>query len=266
MKSILLIMKTSLLFPLFVVLILSSCTKENSTAFVSSNDFSYQNPSAVQAAAVTNFTPYYWSNLLVANVTPPNNSYINGAGSVTWTGQSGATAYTCNTDCSGLFNKILTQTYGYSGTYFQTWTGATRPLAKHYYNEIVTNDHFTQISAVSQIAQGDMIAIKYPEDLANTGHCLLVVAPPTLRTATAPLVAGTTQYEVSVIDCASSGHGSTDTRFITSSTWEDGVGKGVFRIYVGTGGSIKGYSWSTYSTSTYYDKTQRPLAVGRLIP
>jgi hypothetical protein len=136
-------------------------------------------------------------------------------------------------------------------------------LAQHYYNEIVTNDRFTQITTVSQIQQGDFVAIKYPVDATNTGHCMMVAAAPTLRSATAPLIVGTTQYELSIIDCASSGHGSTDTRYTTS---DDGIGKGICRVYVNSNGGIVGYTWSTFSNSVYYAKADRPLVVGRFIP
>lgn len=260
----LLIMKKYVFFPFCILVVLSACNKDNSISLDTNNKASAQNQpnfqAEVQAAALT---PYAWSSLLVTNVTPVNNVYVNGLGSVSWAGQNGATIYACSTDCSGYLNRLLTQSYGYTSAYYRTWTGVTRPLAQHYYNEIVTKDHFTQIKTVSQIEQGDFVAIKYPADATNTGHCMLVAAAPTLRSATAPLVAGTTQYELSVIDCASSGHGSTDTRYATS---DDGVGKGIFRLYVASNGTIAGYSWSTFSNSVYYAKADRPFVVGRLIP
>ncbi len=243
---------------LFLTLFLVACNKDNSAneTQIQSNEGSIQSLVAV-------LSPYDWSMLLVNNVTPTNNVYVNGVGSVTWSGQNGATNYTCNTDCSGYFNRLLTQTYGYTTAYYQTWTGVNRPLAKHYYNEIVTGDHFTAISNVAQIQKGDFVAIKYPQDATNTGHCMLVAAAAVSRVATAPIINATNQYELSIIDCASSGHGSTDTRYPTS---DDGIGKGVFRLYTDAAGTIKGYTWSTFSNSVYYNQATRPLVIGRLIP
>lgn len=254
-------MKKLSFFYLLILVLFVSCTKEG---------LELQNgaeTSAVQLKAA-NFTPYYWANLEIQNVTPANNNYVNGTGSMTWAGQNGATTYTCLTDCSGLINQLLTQTYGYSSAYFKTWTGVSRPLAKNYYNEITTRDHFTQIKTVGQIVQGDLIAVKYLVADAgnNTGHVMLVASPPVLRVATLPKVSGTSQYEVAVIDCSSSGHGSTDTRYISASAWNDGIGRGIFRLYVNASGSITGYTWSTYTNSVYYGQNERPLAVGRLIP
>ena len=115
--------------------------------------------------------------------------------------------------------------------------------------------------------QGDIIAIKYPTGTStSTGHIMLIAAAPTLRTASAPLITGTTQYEVRVIDASSSGHGSLDTRYISSGNFNDGIGSGYFRLYINSSGGVAGYTWSTYSSSVYYSQSDRPLLVGRLLP
>lgn len=226
------------------------------------------NEEILSATVTANQTPYYWSDRMIANVTPENNIYTttNSLDSVRWAGVNGASSYFCRTDCSGLITQLLKQTYGYSDSYFQTWTGLKNPYAVTYYNEIKAKDHFSQIANVTGILQGDIIAIKYPTSASNTGHTMLVAAPATLRTATAPLITGTKQYEVSVIDQSSSGHGSTDTRYISSGNFNDGIGRGIFRLYVNSKGAITGYTWSTYTTSVYYSQADRPLLVGRLIP
>ena len=200
---------------------------------------------------------YYWANLLVQNILPQNNTYNTSIDLVTWAGQNGATAYQCTTVCSGFLTKMLTQTYGYTSNYFQSWTGSSSPHAATYYNEIITHDHFSQITQVSQVMQNDIIALQYPAGSSSTGHIMIVASAPVLRTASAPLVTGTTQYEVSVLDCSSTGHGSTDTRYISSGVFHSGAGRGIFRLYVNSSGNIVGYSWSTYSSSTYYSQSQR---------
>jgi hypothetical protein len=199
-------------------------------------------------------------------VLPQNNTYIHGIGSLTWAGVNNAITSTCSTDCSGFLNHVYTQTYNYSTADYQSWMGTSRPIALNYYNAIQSQKYFTKISKVGSMIQGDIIAIKYPADNTNSGHILMIVSPPVLRTASAPLVNGTKQYEVSIIDCSSSGHGPADTRYISSGNWVQGVGKGIFRFYVNNQNTVSGYSWSTYSSSVYYSQSERPLLTGRHVP
>lgn len=210
--------------------------------------------------------PHYWVALMVQNITPATNFYDTKANLLTWTGQNGASSYACSTDCSGLLTGLLKQSYGYSATYIKNWTGKSDPYASNYYNEIVTQDRFIRVQNVAQITQGDIIALKYPIGSSSTGHIMIADGPATVRVATAPLVTGTVQYEIPVYDCSSSGHGSSDTRYMSSSSWDDGVGRGVFRIYTDASGAMVGYTWSTYTNSVYYNQTQRQLAVGRHMP
>jgi hypothetical protein len=250
---------------LLALVVLQSCQKNLNDSF---NIPPEQNlaKAGSQTGRTANQSPYYWSNRSVQEVLPQNNTYVHGVGSLTWAGVNNATTSTCSTDCSGFLNHIYTQTYNYSSADYQSWLGASRPIALNYYNAIQAQNHFTKISKLSSMIQGDIIAIKYPADNTNSGHIMTIVSPPVLRTATAPVVSGTTQYEVTIIDCSSSGHGPTDTRYISSGNWVQGVGKGVFRFYLNKKGAISGYSWSTYSSSVYYTQAERPLLVGRHQP
>jgi len=212
------------------------------------------------------YNPHYWVALMVQNITPATNYYDTKANLLTWTGQNGASGYACSTDCSGLLTGLFKQSYGYSNTYMKNWTGRSDPYASNYYNEIVTQDRFLRVHHVHQIVQGDIIALKYPTGSSSTGHIMIADGPATVRVSTAPLVSGTVQYEIPVYDCSSSGHGGSDTRYLSSSAWDDGVGRGVFRIYADASGAILGYTWSTYTNSVYYNQSQRQLAVGRHTP
>ena len=253
---------------LILTLIFSACQKEELSSTAPANLTASVEKAAKISAVTANFTPCYWADLMIQNVTDANNIYsnLNSADLVTWAGVNGATTYFCKTDCSGLVTKLLKQTYSYTDTYIKSWTGTSNPYASTYYNEIKTKDHFSQVSSVSTIKRGDIIAIKYPATSTNTGHIMVVASAPVLRTSTAPLVSNTKQYEVSVMDASSSGHGSLDTRYISSGVFNDGIGRGIFRLYTNSTGAIVGYSWSTYSTSDYYTQSARPLLIGRLIP
>ena len=91
---------------------------------------------------------------------------------------------------------------------------------------------------------------------------------PTPRTASSPLITGTTQYEVLVNDSSASYHGTTDTRYKTEAGGKNdsGAGRGVMRLYADAAGDVVGYTWSTSKNSIYYNQTQRHLVVGRYVP
>ncbi len=263
-------MKNSFKFiSLYLVLITAfySCKKEEIVVNPTQPDNSVNRTINNNTSNVVNQSMYYWADLLVQNCTAINSSYVHTTPIVTWAGQNGATTYQCHTDCSGLVNSLLTQTYGYTSTNFLTWWNVSRPLAQTYHDAIAAKNKFLRRTNISQIVQGDYIAIKYPTTETNTGHIMMVVLPPVLRASTSPLINGTKQYDVMIIDCSNSGHGSTDTRYITATgTFNQGVGRGVFRIYTNSKGVIQGYTWSTYSNSVYYNQSQRHLEVGKFVP
>src|SRR5262249_216765 len=111
---------------------------------------------------------------------------------------------------------------------------------------------------------GDFIAIRYPAGSENTGHIMVVAETPQRRQASEPVIEGTEQWEVTVIDSSESGHGKMDTRRKEDGTFGSGVGEGIFRLYSDRKGKIVGYSWSTFKNSDYYDLATRHLVIGRL--
>jgi hypothetical protein len=260
--------KIKLLCALSFVFLLSNCKKEENILPRINNNLA-QEKNNVQLLGA-NQSMYYWANLLVLNCDGQNTKYMLGVETVNWTGQNGATAYKCTTDCSGLVNRLFRQTYSYTSSSFNTWLGISDPLAKTYHDAIAAQNKFTRRTNINQIVQGDYIAIKYPEAESNTGHIMMVVSAPVLRTPTSPIIywpysfTATRQYEVTVIDCSNSGHGSTDER--NQSPTYSGVGKGIFRIYTDQNGVIAGHTWSTYSNSEYYSQYDRHIEVGKYIP
>lgn len=183
-----------------------------------------------------------------------NNSYITWDGSAAWT------------NCATFVSLLLQHSYNWSDADLKARWDSTSPTAAKYHDEIEAQHSFTQITLRSQIQAGDIMAIKYPNGASATGHVMVIADAPVLRTATNPQVANTTQYEVSVIDSSSSFHGSLDTRNPNNGGGSEGIGKGIFRIYVDANDQIVGYTWSTAANSTYYAQAQRHLVVGRLQP
>lgn len=215
-------------------------------------------------AQTTQLSPLEWAEKMVANVKPENTDYEHKRGTVKWKGIDGATEYESRTDCSGLLNALLERTYNLKPDDFESWLGVRRPLAITYHDAILNEQGFTRIESVLGVNPGDIIAIKYPPDSDNSGHIMLVAEKPTERTPTSPIIKGTRQWDVTVIDSSESGHGKTDTRRLPEGGFGQGVGRGVFRIYTDNKNIIAGYSWSDFANSEYHDQTDRHLVVGRL--
>lgn len=205
-----------------------------------------------------------WAEDIALHVQPINNVYGTNPSSIEWPGVNGALAYRNRSECASFVTLNLRQAYGWSATFMKTWLGSTSPTAARYHDAIQAQNGFAVVPNVLSITAGDLVAIKYPAGLAATGHAMLADGPAVLRASTYPLVAGTLQYELPVIDASASGHGPQDTRLNPEGTWDDGAGRGLVRLYANLSGVITGYTWSTYSNSVYYAQTSRPLVVGRL--
>jgi len=207
-----------------------------------------------------------WAILMVKELTPDHTSYQHKQGHVSWKGIDGATDYESHTDCSGFLNALFERAYGFDKAYFQRWLGKGRPYAITYHDAIASRRGFARVDRIAEVRPGDIIAIQYPDGSENTGHIMLVAERPAPRPSSKPLIAGTEQWEVTIIDSSSSGHGKTDTRRKDDGSFSSGVGEGVFRMYSGRDGRIAGYSWSTLGASDFYDQDTRNLVIGRLDP
>src|SRR5262249_45760742 len=144
---------------------------------------------------------------LVEEVKPEDTSYRHKDEVVTWKGTAGAEKSQSHTDCSGLLNAVLKHAYGYKDRQLARWLGARRPRAKDSHDVTVRSRGFTRVKELKQALPGDVLAVKSPPGEGNTGHIMLVSAPPRPRKASKPLVDGTEQWEVEVIDSSRSGHG-----------------------------------------------------------
>jgi hypothetical protein len=206
---------------------------------------------------------------LVATLTPENTSYRHERGTVQCAGIQEATISCSHTDCSGFLNGLLRLAYGLNDAALRTRFGTSRPLARHYFDAIAKSKGFTPIQLLPEVRPGDIIAVRYAKDDPentdhNTGHVLLVAKRPEERRASAPLISGTRQWEVGVIDQSHSGHGNTDTRNHNGSKGQ-GLGEGILRLYSDAqSGAITGYSWSTLKGSKYHDHDSRAIVIGRL--
>jgi len=187
------------------------------------------------------------------------NVYGGGHREIQW----GPDDYRARTVCSSFISLLFEHTYHWTDADIKQWLGMTDPQANDYHDAIVRQDGFTQIHKIADVQRGDIIAIRYNDGSADTGHVMLVDQVPQPHSATAPLVPQTTQYDVTVIDSSASGHGPKDTRFRGEGQFTGGIGRGIFRLYVAPDGVIVGYAWSDSAKSVYYTRPARALVVGR---
>src|SRR5262249_1156110 len=123
-----------------------------------------------------------------------------------------------------------------------------------------------EVTMLRNLKPGDIIAIKYPPGEENTGHVMLAASVAKPRESSKPIIPGTKQWEVTVIDTSRSGHGPNDTRRTEDGDSHEGLGSGVLRLYTDKTGAVAGYTWSTFSNSEFFDQDERPLRIGRLVP
>lgn len=201
---------------------------------------------------------------IAQEIKPDKNLYSHKDMFIKW--KDGAdTEYENRTDCSGFLNLLLEKAYGYSREDLQRWTGRVRPLAKTWHQTVAEAKGFQRIETVQALQPGDVLAIKYEAGAKNTGHVMLVAGAIAEREARKPLVAGTRQWEVPVLDSSSSPHGPQDSRRIDATKHATGVGTGVLRIYTDDKGAFAGYAWSSFMNSEFRAIKERPLAAGRLL-
>src|SRR5436305_9414186 len=185
-----------------------------------------------------------WAHRLIEGVTPQTNLYASRPTLVTWAGVNGATETRNRSVCSALVAHLMMQTYGYRAADFASWLGGRFPRAAGFHDAIAAGRGFDPVLRIGGIRPGDVLAIKYPPGSHPTGHVLLAASRPVQRHATEPVVPGTVQYELSVIDSSHTGHGPTDTRHYAKGKFHSGVGGGLFRLYAGPDGHLAGYPWS----------------------
>jgi hypothetical protein len=205
-----------------------------------------------------------WARRLIDGVTPETNIYASRPTVVAWSGVNGASETRNRSVCSALVAHLMMQAYGYRPADFASWLGGRFPRAAGFHDAIAAGQGFTPILRIAEIRPGDILAIKYPPGSKPTGHVLLAASRPVERRATEPVVPGTVQYELSVIDSSHTGHGPTDTRHYAKGKFHSGVGEGLFRLYAGPDGALAGYSWSVTKASEEYTPGERHLVIGRL--
>lgn len=204
---------------------------------------------------------------LLQQVKPEQMEYKHKEPEVYWSSDPAKPAY-CRTDCSGLVIALLQHCYPqrYDDAAFRRWLGARRPTARRFHDAIVEQRGFTLIGKIAEAKPGDILTAKYQAGEENTGHVMLVAAAPKRMEPREPLIDGTDQWEVPVLDQTRSGHGPQDTRRMPDGKFRGGLGEGVFRVYTKPDGTTAGYTWSTFKNSKFHGGEDRIFAIGRFDP
>ncbi len=187
----------------------------------------------------------------IANFTTRSTSYYS---HTTYMNESTGTR---RTDCSGLMAYIISRKSSSGYALLPTWEGATRPLARDYFNYLKgrpttastqSSARWRRITKPSSLKPGDIVVYAYSSG-QTTGHVMMVKELPYKGSRTG-------EWIVPVVDSAMSGHAS-DSRGTTYT----GPGTGRIGIKVNSDGYPTGYYWKGGVSTTLNTTT---IVMGRL--
>jgi len=191
-----------------------------------------------------------------------HNSYVSPATPAQWGPWDGTASYENHNQCASFLSQMFKKAYDLTDAYYRLWFGSTSPYAVDYYDKILAQQGFTRITAVRQLAAGDVLA---RSDVGHVGH--VITLEPYGPTEFLHQVPGTSdQWYVAAIDSSSSYHtafdstlGKGDTRYVSSSLQYEGAGRGYIRIQANPDGTLANYAWSEAASTVYTD-----IAAGRI--
>ncbi|WP_437677928.1 hypothetical protein [Sorangium sp. So ce131] len=165
---------------------------------------------------------------------------------------------------------VMKQALGITGTDIRTAFGSVSPVSAQYYFNIISENRFTHITSVHDLAAGDVLSIDATS--VYNGHSVILLGPASqLPSPMNPIYANTIQWSVQIADATTAVHGCSvsypDSRWTgacNGGTFTPGPGTAYMRLYSDLQGTLLGYSWSVTSGATYYAPAVRPYAIGRL--
>ena len=192
----------------------------------------------------------------VAETTPDNNLYTNGAYTVNWAGLNGKTTTVTKADCTTYVTALLKEAYNFSNSDFIDMFGVSSPSLTTYYNDAVADGSLDGFKQIADLKIGDFFVSKYPEGSSARGHMVMIDGLPQQVSTTR---VGVRAYNVTIIDVTGAPH-SLDTRDNANAdgTDDSGVGRANIRLYTDLDGNISFWAWGTSSGSTTYDPVEKP--------
>ena len=217
---------------------------------------------------------------LVENIAPEDNHYKLGGEFVSFPGDAPGSRYAMRADCSGF----LLATFQRSGyrirermPFLVAGPKRKRPRAEDFVLSIEQEKGFRRIARVDEIRPGDLLAhamldVADQKQTGTTGHVFLLDSAPRKIMGWSPVVAGTSQYEVSIIDSNRELVGDDDTRLRANK--DGGLGRGTIRLYADADGELVGWARTFNSTKLFFsydprfpsDAKRRKAAIGRPAP
>jgi hypothetical protein len=217
---------------------------------------------------------------MVENIQPADNQYKLGGEFLSFPGDAPGSRYAMRADCSGF----LLATFERAGYHIRermpflvAGPRRNRPRAEDFVLSIEQEKGFRRIVRVTDIRPGDLLAhamldVADQKQTGTTGHVFLVDSAPKKIWGWNPVVSGTGQYEVSVIDSNNELVGDDDTRLRANR--EGGVGRGTIRLYANAEGELVGWARTFPKTNLFFsydprfpsETRRRKAAVGRPVP
>jgi hypothetical protein len=124
-----------------------------------------------------------------------------------------------------------------------------------------------KITDVRDILPGEILVLRCNNGCSSSqgpaqGHVALIDAPAMEKEATLPLLEGTLQWTVAIIDANDYPHDLHDTRRQTDGRKVTGVGRGTLRLYTNANGVVVGYTEGP-NGHRFHAIEQRPIVFGR---
>ena len=216
---------------------------------------------------------------LVTHIAPENNHYVLGGQFIGFPSDAVRGKHAMKADCSGFLLALFDRA-GYSTRsrmmFLKESRLRKRPRAEDFVLSIEHEAGFKRIRIIDDVRPGDLLAhamLKVEDQMqtGTTGHVMLINSRPKLITARKPMVAGTRQFEVSIIDSNEEHLGDDDSRLANAANKITGLGSGTIRIYGDAKGELVGWA-RTFSKSTRFfsysprfpsDTKLRKAAIGR---
>ena len=210
---------------------------------------------------------------LLATVKPENNKYrFIGPEGVRWKGDLFTSENSANTMCTGFVGAVLERAKNPTIKEIESKTYWKKYVRMDSYYEAVQKGYGLQkIENLDAVKPGDLYMFMCKINCNTSegpalGHVTIVDVKPTQKNPTPPLIYGTLQWLVTVIDSADGPHGKDDTRWRPQGEPKaSGVGRGVFRVYTDLNGVPVGYT-NGPNGPKYHETKDRPIAFGRPLP
>jgi len=216
---------------------------------------------------------------LVEHTRPENNQYKLGSQFISFPGDP-AGKYQVRADCSGfllaIFARAKYPTRSMMGFLPGTSRKGKRPASEDFVHSIEMEQGFRRIRDIRDIRPGDLLAhamldLADQKQTGTTGHVFLIDSVPKAIPPRIPVVAGTTQFEIAIIDSNEEHVGTDDTRLADPANKVKGLGRGTIRIYADADGALVGWArtfrhvkrFFSYDSRFPSDTKLRKAAIGR---